>query len=584
MAANGTVVDELVVRLRLDTTEYKKADKDADKEISKTEKKRAGEDDKRKKRQEGDIKRTKEATAATKGWALALRGLGVVAGAAALAVTGSFGAMTMLAGFETNLRRAAVSTNMSNREMQAWGSTARRLGADAQAGAQAIADLAREQQQFNITGQGPTLQALARLGVNAGPNTSIADMLGQAQQIYRQSSPAQQAQIEAGLAAQGVSNDLIVMIKSETDAREAYTKSFAESANENRKALDAVTEALTSMGNSTINIANSLATIAQPAVEQFAKWVSDSAISLSAWNDRVVAAGSGLTGLVAVLSEDFPRATDAVTRGLRVLGEVVDVVAFGFQKLRDWFANSPGLQKEIEQMGKDLSKFGGWISEKWQGLVGKARSEGPAPVQNWLNSQTPTAGQSAPRGVSSAQDIMTKLVTKYGMNVDQAAAVAANIGGESNFNPAAFNPAGGGQGARGLTQLRGARIDAFKKKYGILPDQATVDQQLEFMMTDPYERSLVTRSLANGGATDMGVAFSKIFEAHGNAAVDAARGRTAAQYAQAYNGPAAGAPVGQGAPQISINGPVTVQANNPGEFIGGIQRIAGPQNYNSATR
>ncbi|MGJ8513061.1 hypothetical protein ACSFCC_12225, partial [Glaesserella parasuis] len=92
-------------------TEYKKADKDADKEISKTEKKRAGEDDKRKKRQEGDIKRTKEATAATKGWALALRGLGVVAGAAALAVTGSFGAMTMLAGFETNLRRAAVSTN-----------------------------------------------------------------------------------------------------------------------------------------------------------------------------------------------------------------------------------------------------------------------------------------------------------------------------------------------------------------------------------------------------------------------------------------------------------------------------------------
>ncbi|MGJ8495943.1 hypothetical protein ACSFB1_12185, partial [Glaesserella parasuis] len=109
------------------------------------------------------------------------------------------------------------------------------------------------QQQFNITGQGPTLQALARLGVNAGPNVSIADMLGQAQQIYRQSSPAQQAQIEAGLAAQGVSNDLIVMIKSETDAREAYTKSFAESANKNRKALDAVTEALTSMGHSTIS-------------------------------------------------------------------------------------------------------------------------------------------------------------------------------------------------------------------------------------------------------------------------------------------------------------------------------------------
>jgi hypothetical protein len=80
----------------------------------------------------------------------------------------------------------------------------------------------------------------------------------------------------------------------------------------------------------------------------------------------------------------------------------------------------------------------------------------------------------------------------------------------------------------------------------------------------------------------MGAAFSRIFEAHGNVAEDLRRGRVASQLAQQYgNGAGTSSASGQ---QININGPVTVQANNPTDFVGGIQRVSGVQSYQSGVR
>lgn len=589
MAENGNVVDELVVKLELDAKDYERADKEVDSLVTKTEKKRKTEDQQRKKREQDQVKRMKETTRLTKGWALAVRGLGSVAGVASLALTAAVASMTKFAGFETNLRRFGVSTNLSNRELQAWGSTARRLGADAQSGAAAIASLAREQQQFNMTGQGPTMQALARMGVNVGPGVALPDMLEQAQRMYRQSSPAQQSQIEAGLAAQGVSSDLIVMIKSETDAREAFNKSLQESATENRAAINAINDALTSLASSMTDIGNSIATVAQGPVKEFAKWVSDGAQKLSEWNDRVIAAGGGLQGLDTILTQDFPAAMKVFNDGLKTLGDAVDVVAYGLSELGSFIKKlyekfvpqHPTVTPRAPVLGFYLDD---WLADKWHQLVGDAEKNGPAPVGHVLAGSAPEPAVGAPRGVSSAQDIMGKLITQYGMNVDQAAAIAASMGAESSFNPAAFNPASGGQGARGLAQWRGARIDAFRAKYGIMPDAATVDQQLAFMFSDPYERGLLKQALSGpGGAAALGTQFSRVFEANGDLAGDARRGQIAAQYAAAYNGPSAGSPGASAAP-INITGPVTVMANNPVEFVGGIQRLAAPQNYNSATR
>lgn len=610
MAANQNVVDELVVKITLDASEYKKVDKEVDKLATTTERKAKRTDNDR-------IKRTKESTAAVKQFAGSLKSLALTIGGVlgvAGGVTGLIGSVVALTNFETSLRRTAVSTGLSNRELQAWGSAARRLGADAQAGAAAIADLAREQKQAQFGAPAPTIAALSRLGVNIGPNTNIQDVLAQAQQIYRGSSTGQKGQIEAGLSAQGVSNDLILLIKSEKDVREEYTRSFKESAEESRGAMDAVTNALEGVKNSAINVANTIAAIVQPNVEAFAQWVSTSTSNLSAFNERVQAAGGGIEGFMKVLDTESP-ALAAVLRELEDeavrFGEVLDVATYGFQSL---YKGLQALYTWIDQKFGVI--FGGgsgqvkgavnevrdWFAKGWEQLVRDARREGAAPIgtvtgsaggvkltpeaqariaAGELNGRKPATRTGLFNARPSAQEVMQYLISAGGLNAQQAAAVAASIQKESNFDPTAINLKGGGQGARGLFQHRGPRIDAFRARYGINPDQATWQQQLDFVLTNPYERGLLNKSLAGpGGAAAIGTNFSRIFEAHGDPIEDARRGMLAQQLAQQYN-PATG---GTGGPQVSINGPVSILANNPSEFFSGIQRVSNTGNYQSAVR
>jgi hypothetical protein len=631
------VIDELIVKLRLDTSEYDKADAEVEKRVDQTEKQQQGADNKRRQRdkrrqtdarqdekqdKERDLarkkreleqqKRNKETERTVKSLTGALRGmaltmgtlLGIGTGAAGIA-----GAVVAFAGMETGLRRTAVSTGLSNREMQAWGATAKRLGTDADAGAAAIADLAREQKQFALTGQAPTLQTFARMGVRVSPDTPIADVLGQAQQLYRQSTPAQRSQIESGLAAQGVSADLILMIKSEKDARDAYTRSLNEAATENRAALDALSDTMAGLGTAAANLANSIATAVQPYVEQLGQWLSSNSQSLSDFNDKVIAAGGGVDGFMKVLDQESPQLANLlrnVGSGLSFLGQVVDVVVFGLQELGraasalfKWIDDKlGGIFGTSQPLANVASSVWDFIKQQWTQTVDEARQYGAAPVGT-LTGDTGGArlsrqaaarlaggGTSGGAGASSpgdAQSAMQYLITRYGLSVPQAAAVIANGLGESGLRANAFNAAGGGTGARGAFQWRGDRTHAFQARYGMLPNLAPIEQQLDFMMSDPYERRLLMRSLGSGSsAAELGASFSRIFEAHGNVAEDMRRGRVASQLAANYgNGAGTSSAPGQ---QININGPVTVQANNPNDFVGGIQRISGVQNYQAGVR
>lgn len=606
--ANANIVDELLVLLRLDTSQYKKADKEVEKQVTTTEKKLKKVDDARN-------KRMKESSAAVKQFAGQLRSFALTVGSVLGIGGGAAGlvqAVVALTNFETGLRRASVSTGLSNREMQAWGSAARRLGADAEAGRAAIADLAREQKQFHLTGSAPTMQAFARMGINVSPDASIMDILANAQRVYRGSSAAQQGQIESGLSASGVSNDLILLIKSEKNVREEFARSYAESATENRKALDSVTNALEAAKNSALNIANALASALQPQIEQFAQWLSKGAQQVSAFVDKVIAAGGGVQGFTKVLDAEAPelaRLMRALGTAIGFLGEGLDVVIFGFKKLAaaaealyNWIDEKVGYV--IGGPGKvkgAVADFGEGVAKGWRMLVGEARTGSPGggviltpEAQARLAagaSGGSTAGSTAaaaptgsapvaPRGGSGQDDVMRGLIAR-GFTVDQAAAVAANIKHESNYNPAAYNPAGGGIGAHGLFQLRGDRAKAFQARYGKLPSQATIDEQLDFFASnDPEEARSRRAAFASGGtAAQLGTAVSAKYERHGNVAEDLRRGQTAATIAGQYGQQQAS--VGQ---QINLNGPITVQANNPQELVGGIQRVGGATNYNSAVR
>lgn len=62
-------------------------------------------------------------------------------------------------------------------------------------------------------------------------------------------------------------------------------------------------------------------------------------------------------------------------------------------------------------------------------------------------------------------------VNNMGLNNSQKAAVYSSIYGESRFNPYAYNPRGGGKGAHGIMQWRGARI----------PESSYLPSQMDYL-------------------------------------------------------------------------------------------------------
>jgi hypothetical protein len=596
--AGQSVVDELVVKLTLDTESYEKAQHQIDINIALTEKKEKDRDKQRTTRERDQQSRWKSMATQAKGLGVQLAAVAGFVAAIGSAIVGSLSGLNT---FELGLRRQGVATGLSNKEMQAWGSTARRLGADADAGASAIADLAREQKQFNLTGNAPTLQALSRIGVRASPNTPIQDLLGQAHSIYRAAPQGQKQQIESTLSASGVSGDLILLIKSEKDVREAYTKSLVESTKENEKALSDFNDALASAKNNAVSIANTLASVLAPAIKDTAEWFGKAAKYANDFGDKVQAAGGGAAGFLKVLNEESP----VLAKSLRGLGDIVDVIAFGLKKLKEVIDSLTGagglgdrindriaaevakpdhnpvygVLSKLQGVGKGIVGFG-------KGLWGETVDNAHAGGFNVLGGggTAPAAGPGVATG-ASANAVMGTLISKYGFSIADAAAITSNAQGESGLDPSAFNPAGGGQGASGLFQLRGPRIDAFRARYGVNPDKATTDQQLEFLATDPHERALLNRALAaGGGASALGTSVSAIYEAHGNLAEDARRGKTAAALEAQYTAQQGGtAGAGTTAP-VMITGPVTVVANNPQQLGDGLQRISNVQNYTQAQR
>lgn len=592
--AEPTVVDELVVKLRLDAEEYEKAEKKVEQETGRTFRKqqdRARQTDRTNRDQQ---RRLKDVAAGVKGFATVVMGaVGIVTGLG-VAVGG---VLTGLLNFDTGLRRQAVGTGLSNRQMQAWSATARRMGADASAGAEAMAALAKERQQFELTGNAPTMQALSRMGINVSRGRSLEDILTDAQRMYRAAPAGQRQQFENTLAAQGVSADLIIMIKSETDARDAYAKSLQQAREENEKASAAWADTLETLKSAGIKAAGILQDILAPAIENGAVKLVELAVELDQFAKDVKEAGGGIDGFMIALDKHAP----VLAASLQVMGDitsvVVDQLKLFWQALKDlgtwvrYFLNMSRAPWGTARLGDDLaarlSQGGNAVADWWRGRVASARANSSSGMESVyrrnlegmprnIDDGSAGAGAAFAGGSvsSSAKDIMNTLTSQYGLSVAQAAAVVANWQAESGLKTNAFNGAGGGTGARGLAQWRGARSQAFKQRFGVMPDQGSLAQQIEFAMTDPYERSLMLRSFAGGGdAAALGTSYSKIFEAHGNVREDARRGQLAGQLAGA----------GGSTSTVNIQN-MTVQTNDPAQLVQGLQRIDTTQPYNTVVR
>ncbi len=615
----ASVIDELVVTLSLDATDYKKADRDIGQAVDKTERKlndaaksEKQRDDARKKRLDSSKKQMREyGESVTKMAGVVGALLGVGGGAA-----GFIGMLAALSSTESAMRRATVATGMSVRQLNAWRGTMQAVTGDAEGGANAVTGLARELTTGRLTGNMPTVQAFARVGVGYKQGESIDAFLGSAQQQYRASSAGQQQNIESVLAASGVDANIITLLKSQQNIGSVYSQKFANSANSDDAGVDAFNSAAADFKNNLRNTATTLMTIVTPAIQAFGNWLNEVNPDVAKFADDVRAAGGGVDGLTTTLDRHVPtigHLLHTLAGGLDAFGQVIDVAAFGLDVLGkalgavyDWvnghLGKLLGLTDSKTGAGNALDRAVDYGRRWWNDTVQLARTYGPAPVASATGaSATPNGVQLTPdarrriaaggTGTTAAPggrfnddvyQFMNRAIA-YGFTPAQAAAIAANGQRESNLGTNFGN-----NGAHGLLQWRGPRLAAFRNRFGIDPNGASLNQVLQFITTDPEERRSLRAAFAGGGsAQDLGSAFSARFERHGNLAEDATRGRLSQRYYDQYmqaNGGAVPADVAGQPPQFNLNGPITVQANSPAEFASGIQRAAGVQSYSSGVR
>ncbi|MFT0172409.1 phage tail tip lysozyme [Paraburkholderia mimosarum] len=321
-----------------------------------------------------------------------------------------------------------------------------------------------------------------------------------------------------------------------------------------------------------------------PAIQTFSTWVGDSAKGLKVFVEDMQRAGGGVQGFIDTVNTRSPQLAAA----LDALKQTVEVIAYGWKQIAmligksyDWLNSKLG---PLFNKGGALESLSDTIKGLWHETVADAEGKGQGGgVRLTPSAQARLAGGASGTSASNAtaQDIMQYAVSR-GLSPAAAAGLAANAMKESTGRPGAFNDAGGGQGAYGLFQWRADRQAALFAKYGRSP---TWQQQVDFALTDPYERGRLNSSMSGANsAYGFGAGISRVYEAHGKVAEDAARGNLATQLLAAFNQQSASSE-GTSSPTTNFNvQTVNVTANNPNDFAAGMKRVAGVTGYQSGAR
>lgn len=106
----------------------------------------------------------------------------------------------------------------------------------------------------------------------------------------------------------------------------------------------------------------------------------------------------------------------------------------------------------------------------------------------WRNPVKSTSAKIPIKGRTNvSDDLIVRIVSYFMMNLSltppQACGLVANLYAESNLNPTAHNPKGGGRGAMGIAGWRGNRISNYERLFGKtqLAD-ANLSHQLEYVV------------------------------------------------------------------------------------------------------
>ena len=270
----------------------------------------------------------------------------------------------------------------------------------------------------------------------------------------------------------------------------------------------------------------------------------DSFIDWSKWEPGFTAAGKAIKWLKDLLGDMVYRAIAAA-----------DVLSAVFE--RDWkrakFAAGEFMSGTGKKYGEEEPKPAP-VTPAPAAQGTKPGAPAPAAPPGTVNSKAKAGG------VEQERQAM-EFFQKQGWTKEQAAGLAANIKRESAFDPNAVGDSGK---AYGIAQWHPDRQAEFKKRFGKDIQGSTLDEQMAFMhyeLTEGKESRAGAKLRGTKTAEDAAAAVSTHYERPADKEGEAAkRGQLAVAMLKTAPTPAAGVPTPPPAPAPA---PVTVAANEP---------------------
>jgi hypothetical protein len=462
-----TVIESLVVSLSLDTTQFTTEQQAAVKHLKNIE------------GQSGKTGQSlhKSGSSAAEAFSKLKREL--------ISIVGIYASVSGIKTFVSNMLDSTASVQrlsdnfaINKKEIFEWRAAAEQAGGTAEDATSAISKANEEFARFRKYRE--VSQGVMVNGVDISSATSGLDLLLKKSEaiarvrrnVLEKGGTQTDAEAAGNLASSelGIAASLYPILKDGPEAAKKLLRANAELVNEQMK-LAGDSEELRKAWN---KVSNELAAAGIEVLNHFMKPLQD----LAAW----------------LVTDQFKQDLISFSDGVGTLATVVEWVA-----------------KLFNLVGKAIGNSLGWIS-RWGASRHKDRSYDIFGDSSTQPSATPTGPLSTGEQKEAKLRIINKLKA-MGFTTDQAKAITGNLQAESSLNPGSYNPKGGGQGARGLANWRGARQDAFKAMFGHGLDKGTEDEQLKFLKSELDTNPGYKNALSGSSVGEMTEAFARIYEA-----------------------------------------------------------------------
>lgn len=466
------VVDSFVVSLGLDPRQYND-------EIKKYR-------DDRKRLGEENVKYNREQEQGQKRLVEGIRGLRNETAGFLFMLAGANGVKSFtadLVGQDAATGRLAKNIGVATESLSAWQGALKTVGgtaADADAALRTMAGAFQSLQLLGTTGHDADFQGL---GVNArdlqNPETALLKIAEASQRMSRPEFTARASRL-------GLDPATITLL--------SRGRAGVEQLIEAQRRLGVVTEQDAAkaaefeknLANIETTIRNKLRPSVYEMIGGFSEWISKSENL-----NTVLAVGGGILVVIAAAAAVAYAPFIALAGAIALVATNMEKLKSTWHSFEGWwkgvqddFNNIPGIDHLRSLLGVDTKAE----HDAKQGRAGSIADPLASPVGGISSAIGAGAARSGAGSASRAEQFWRA----NGFTANQARGIVGAMTAENgSLDPSAFNPAGGGQGAYGLGQWRGARLRALRAKYGQNP---TFDQQLEFMLHE------IRNGDAGGGA------------------------------------------------------------------------------------